>query len=569
MNEHLKFAVPPTMTAPTAAITRVDSKLLTDCSKCESNINVGIFFDGTNNNRKVDKPELKHSNVARLFDAYSDEPATAYFRSYIPGVGTAFPEIREVGTSKLGNGCGIGCERRVLYGLLHVFNAIHMSAHNGDLLLTDAQVMALCCNYVVDVAEQPEDNAALGSLGLTSGLGMPPLVGDGDRVKNLKTLAKRLEVALVKGRPRIKECFLDVFGFSRGAAEARVFCSWLDEILTEGKLAGVIVHFRFVGLMDTVASAGFFSSLGAAVTGADGGHSGWAESRYLRIPKSVQNCVHMIAAHELRKNFPLDTIIDGGKLPPNCQEFVYPGTHSDVGGGYAPGELGIAFGPDKHAADAHKLAQIPLNHMLECAIAAGAPLKRERAKDPGSTYDPFALSSIVHKAYDDFVTYSTLKPRAVHEWLQPYLNWRWEVRKSYTSLNHVRKANEKDRALLLDYNARLIADAAFLANPSKPPGILKTMLMPVQAAIQHLDAGRARLFEEEASAILAIAKAASPTEVRLHTMFDLFVHDSLAGFDHNSLELSGYWRYRRGFVGDAKRLVVENAAPTDANRVAA
>ena len=52
-------------------------------------------------------------------------------------------------------------------------------------------------------------------------------------------------------------------------------------------------------------------------------------------------------------------------------------------------------------------------------------------------------------------------------------------------------------------------------------------------------------------------------------MFDLYVHDSLAGFDHNSIEMSGYWRYRRGFIGSEKRLLVENDGPSNADVAAA
>lgn len=158
-----------------------------------------------------------------------------------------------------------------------------------------------------------------------------------------------------------------MFGFSRGAAQARVFCNWLDQILVGGKLAGVIVHLRFLGIMDTVASAGFWSSVGAAIIGTNGGHSGWADAEFLRIPASVNYCVHLVAMHELRRNFPLDTVTVEGVLPPNCREFAYPGTHSDVGGGYLPNELGISVGKNIYEGDALKLAQIPLNHMLECA----------------------------------------------------------------------------------------------------------------------------------------------------------------------------------------------------------
>lgn len=565
----INFTVAPTMMAPTAAIIRIESKLLTDSSKCEANIHIGTFFDGTSNNRDADRPKLKHTNVVRLFDAYLEKPKQGYFRCYIPGVGTAFPEIRELGESIVGSSFGNGCEQRVLFALLFVFNAIHKSAFDGAGFLNEQQIAALCCNKLVASSADDPDSVVLGRLGLYSGLMMPTLGGDGMRAKILKTFSKRLQAALSKGRPVIKECFLDVFGFSRGAAEARVFCNWLDELLIDGKLAGVMVHLRFVGLMDTVASAGFVSSVGAAITGGDGGHSGWAEARHLRIPSSVRNCVHFIAAHELRKNFPIDTVTVNAKLPAHCQEFIYPGAHSDVGGGYAPGDLGIAFDSNLHLADAQKLAQVPLNQLLECAIAAGAPLDKERAKDKLRQYNPFALAPAVQKAYDDFVTCSTLKARPIREWLQPYLNWRWQVSKAYTSLKHVSEASSEDRALLIEYNARLLADAAFLDHTEKPNILFSFLPLARLARTVLVDTARANCFGEEARTVLANAKAAAATDRRLHVLFDFYVHDSLAGFNHNNLELSGYWRYRRGFLGDEKRLMVENQGASDADRALA
>ena len=64
MNKEMKFTVAPTLTAPTAAITRVEPKLLTNGSKCEGNINLGLLFDMTNNICDAGMPTLKHSNVA-------------------------------------------------------------------------------------------------------------------------------------------------------------------------------------------------------------------------------------------------------------------------------------------------------------------------------------------------------------------------------------------------------------------------------------------------------------------------------------------------------------------------
>jgi hypothetical protein len=111
---------------------------------------------------------------------------------------------------------------------------------------------------------------------------------------------RELQSKLMHAKPRVKECFIDIFGFSRGAAEARVFTSWLNQILDVGKFAGVPLHFRFLGIIDTVASAGFFSGIVGGVVGGDGGHSGWAHHESLAIPESVKNCVHMVAMHELR-----------------------------------------------------------------------------------------------------------------------------------------------------------------------------------------------------------------------------------------------------------------------------
>lgn len=59
------------------------------------------------------------------------------------------------------------------------------------------------------------------------------------------------------------------------------------------------------------------------------------------------------------------------------------------------------------------------------------------------------------------------------------------------------------------------------------------------------------------------------TSDAVHRMFDHFVHDSLAGFNHRALEPTGYWRYRKGFLGSPKRLTAENDSATGTNQVAA
>lgn len=552
MTEEIICGFPPCAQAPVRGITRVEPSHYIDPGNCEAMLNIGLFFDGTNNNIEVDKPNLGHSNVARLADAYLEDQPNGFYPIYIPGVGTPFPEIGEIGTSTLGSAFAIGCEARVLFGLLATLNVIHRFSFMDQPLFSLAQIKALCRNNSVSL---PEDMEPLAELGLREGLRIPDILGHGQRERFLKEQAAALEQKLAaNGRPHIKECFIDVFGFSRGAAEARVFCHWLDQLLSGGKLAGVPIRLRFVGLMDTVASAGFWVSLASAATNTTRGHAGWAEARFLHIPASVENCLHMVAMHELRKNFPLDEIGDGGALPPHCQQFGYPGSHSDVGGGYLPGELGISLGRTPVESDALKLAQIPLNHMLECAIAAGVPIDKTLAvADTG--HDPFAIAPQLQQAYDDFLNISSMRPRPLRDWLQPYLNWRWQMRNNYASLGHVLKANGGDKTLLLEANARFVRAAEtmrFHADVDQSRGFLaafKGLRGPKLTDARYRQEDLSAL-DPEAPALLDMAQKATRTPETLARFFDGYIHDSLAGFARDLVEPTGHWRYRKGFRGN-------------------
>ncbi|CAN0621832.1 protein of unknown function [Burkholderia multivorans] len=151
-----------------------------------------------------------------------------------------------------------------------------------------------------------------------------------------------------------------VFGFSRGATEARAFVRKLLSrcVDKDGQrcwvgrdLQRIPLHITFMGLFDTVASVG-----GPAL------HLDWGAE--LAIPPEVERCVHYVAAHEVRQAFPLDSVRVDRSYPANCEEVVYPGVHSDVGGGYAPDEQGRS----------NLLSRIPLRHMYAAALEAGVPL---------------------------------------------------------------------------------------------------------------------------------------------------------------------------------------------------
>lgn len=546
--------------APTPNIKRVLSERGYDFKKCEAASNLGLFFDGTNNNRDRDRPRLADTNIVRLHSAYTDNPTTGYNAIYIPGVGTKFPEIGEYEDSKLSAGCSFGCEGRVIFGLLSVFNALHRRCFNTDFF-DKATTLALCRNSLS--VSDSTDHENLARIGAHSGLLQTKIGSNNVRREFLTQQAKYLEAKLKDGKPHVVECFVDVFGFSRGAAEARVFCNWLDELLVGGRLAGVPLRFRFLGIFDTVASAGFWSGASALVTNSTGGHGAWASNNALRIPASVQNCVHMVAMHELRRNFPLDEIGVDGKLQPGWVQHAYPGAHSDVGGGYRPGELGISVGDDSM-----KLSQIPLNHMLDCAVAAGVPLKRHQAQ-PGS-YDPFAIHPDLAKAFSDFVAQATLAPRPIYEWLQPYLDWRWQIRDRFNTSNQVKRAERAEREILIEWNNRLINDAAAMTRSASMSLGQRTFaaVKDVLYTGARKDLLTTSMLEPEARAVFALAQRAKPTPPATAALFDSYVHDSLAGFNSPKCELTGYWRYRRVFLGNDDHAIAANQDSDTARSIA-
>jgi hypothetical protein len=529
----VNITFPSTETAPIEGIRKVNGEVF-ETKECEQIIQVGVFFDGTRNNQAADRRDYGDSNVVRLHDAYPS-PSLSTYRIYVPGVGTPFPEIGEHGTSIRGSALGIGCEARVLFALLQVHDVIYRAANSGTNFFSGRQIELLCSRGRILVQRDCDEiSSNRGLLGHDE--------DDGFRRRMyLNGCAKRIETRLgLKSKPIIKQCLVDVFGFSRGAAEARVFCSWLSECLVNGALAGVPVTFRFLGIFDTVAAAGL------------SGHDNWASAAALRVPAAVVNCVHMTAMHEIRRNFPLDEVLEASRVSHPRIEIAYPGSHSDVGGGYKPGELGVATGEDKSSADARKLSQISLNHMYECAVAAGVPL-RSRYDRLGRSILRFSVAAELALAYTEFIKESGSGPRRLFEWMSPYLAWRWKVREDYKELSQYKNASRVDKDRLWRANRMLKDDADMLATRGNViiASRHKAAVMLRGAHPHEKRNGQQAMelakFDDEAVVVLAeaMAQRVSPAMAQF---FDLYVHDSLAGFG-TSLEGTGYWRYRKSFRG--------------------
>ena len=296
-----------------------------DCRDC---VHIALFFDGTGNNRFQDNDAKKWSNVARLFFAARDDTKLGIYRIYISGVGTRYNASRNwaeridswVEDASLGNFGGLGGERRL---------------QGGDTQMNDALERALLQNAKTE----------------------------GGKVKQIAERMKgegfdKMFAALANHR-LIKSISFSVFGFSRGAALARAFTNRLAEQLVPAgsntyKFQGVEARVNFLGIFDTVASFGL-----------PGQNWGGEQTKDLTIPPHVEACHHLVAAHEVRFSFPVDLIRDRGEYQGKMVEKVYPGVHSDVGGGYEPGKQGRK----------DSLARIPLQHMLAGGIDNGVRLK--------------------------------------------------------------------------------------------------------------------------------------------------------------------------------------------------
>ncbi|WP_339505524.1 T6SS phospholipase effector Tle1-like catalytic domain-containing protein [Pseudomonas sp. RL_105y_Pfl2_101] len=331
-------------------------------SACCHSLHVSLFFDGTNNNEDNDTKKGHPSNIAKLFHAsLRGTPAKecGYFSYYMPGVGTPFPEIGELDYSEDGLKYATGGEDRINWALVQVASALSF---------------ALTRNGVDDVVAKTKVESMSTSKGP-----MMSIFGAGRRRQVMKGLLEPLRPYVPKTRPEVLGIKLFVYGFSRGAAEARTFVTWLSQLFDtpdgaenpEQTLLGLPVSIEFLGVLDTVASVGI-----AHVTPFFAGHMDWADDSQLlpdakTYPDFVKCCRHFVAAFEQRACFPLDSVRnEDGNYPRNTYEVVYPGVHSDVGGGYPKNDQGKARGGTDEL-----VSQIVLHDMYAAAFAAGAPLR--------------------------------------------------------------------------------------------------------------------------------------------------------------------------------------------------
>ncbi|MDO8650696.1 MAG: DUF2235 domain-containing protein [Undibacterium sp.] len=410
---------------------------------------------------------------------------------------------------------------------------------------------------------------AIGDSGGT--LGMAIGSGAEKRIKKAIELLDE-EIAKVPAEQKIRLINITVFGFSRGAAQARAFIRDLAALCQADGEAylykGKPLRIAFAGLFDTVCSA-YGNPLTAALS-VSGGHNGWAEG--MQIPAMVEQTVHMNSAHELRRRFPLDSTRIDANYPDNTVEIWYPGVHSDVGGGYSP----------QYQGKENSISRFALNHMFDVAFAAGV-LFEKIDNLPKSVRDEFNKDDEkLRAAFNAYVDAVPVKSGAMevvqashmglfHRWLKTRVLSRAELPSTLrlqqartTAETSVADLKAKRRALMHKYGVAGRDEERMPAQHQDEYEENNKRIKKSKDAADEADDALSNLTKEDHKYLEDIAdiknraKAGKRLSLRERTLleawdndsplaeavaefFDGFAHDSVAHFQYDSSRLSD-WR---------------------------
>ncbi|RSZ59634.1 DUF2235 domain-containing protein [Massilia atriviolacea] len=514
---------------------------------CTGQAYLGVFFDGTGNNRDKDVGKHKQSNVVRLWRVHKDNsaklgvaPAIYIRKEYVPGVGTPFPLIGEPGETKMGKAMANGGQSRIVWGLIQSMNALHRYVKGGVPLMYDEPAGEFA---------QSEGDGSTSSA-----------------IEKLRPFMTQLKGILLSSKPTVTQYNVSVYGFSRGAAEARVFCQWFYRLCEkngdEYTFAGVPVRIYFLGIFDTVAAVGPTSG-DIVMDNIASGKFGWAKGN-LRIHPAIERCVHFVASHEVRASFPLDSVRYLGKYPANCFEVVYPGVHSDVGGGYSPGAQGRSILP-ADGLSYNFSAQFPYIDMYHEAMATGVPLVpiHDMSKESLRDFTPTLQTREDYNAYIKADTVSGTVEEICRQRMNRYRFYRYRKLETFSDEAKAQGSPAADESFLKLTNAhfkakcigyrRKHANAPLIAKQERE--IEERRGLPHKGGgywdIRTQDILEASIFPEDLEMWRGMHRVGELPKSIINFL-DHYIHDSMAGFYQdgvNEYQLNdrGHFRHRTIF----------------------
>lgn len=323
---------------------------------CNITLRVGVFFDGTGNNR---------ANSESVYGCFAKDL----------GLEDAGEDIREFCATHGYDGAGSAPDDSYGNDTSNVAKLFDLYKDDSPRRLESSDVEAAIRVYVEGIGTSSGTGDSL--YGQGTGLGDTGVRARVEQSPALLITALR-SFQLNNPDRRIEQIQFDVFGFSRGAAAARDFA---NEVLKgeQSILATAIprgtpgmadtfawkpqqdVSINFIGLYDTVAAIS--DPFEGDFTGHDAINPGI--NLYL-APGIAKKVVHLVARDERRYNFSSNSA--------GSSDLRLPGVHSDLGGGYRPKAIErvllskprsceVSIGDSPETTSSYKLATFDLDRV--------------------------------------------------------------------------------------------------------------------------------------------------------------------------------------------------------------
>lgn len=298
------------------------------------NITIGVFFDGTGNNKcNTKKVHDKIKEEAEKTNKTFTEIAIAKYKEYRDKENEFLYKPK---SSYLNNYSNI----KELFGL-------YQETKEGSEEKDKEIIKKIYIAGVGTKKFQEDDRLASGTGKGKYGVFTRSL----ESIVEIGSLLSKLKEKFSKDKKEIGTVLLDVFGFSRGAASARYIYHMLttdseflktdleEAVLDMGKVESYelikklygqgILKIRFYGLFDTVLKT--FNTGFSYPTEED-----------ISLLKCDVPCYHIIAQDEIRENFPLTQVDSKNRVVLELY-----GCHADIGGSYPKDKFTTSFAFDE------------------------------------------------------------------------------------------------------------------------------------------------------------------------------------------------------------------------------
>jgi hypothetical protein len=216
------------------------------------------------------------------------------------------------------------------------------------------------------------------------------------------------------------------------------------------------------------------------------------------------------------------------------KQFYFPGVHSDVGGGYGPGESGKAM-----RSQSELLSQIPLAYMYKEAFIEGVPFIDYESLDPSVQQD-FAVSSRLAGAWEAYCRALQVNGQnhgdRFRTHMSLYYRWRKYRLHNLETCDFYKAADKQAQQDMSDSNNTLKRDLEILRERIDLSSMGPQVSAERRSARDFEGASQWQALRADQPAtdwekwVMSQFDRTDPLDPDVIAFFDNYVHDSIAGF---------------------------------------